>query len=372
MKYHLTVFVIYLGILTTNLFSQCSHENRLGRTNTDSYVDQSSSAAFVDDGFSKIDTEVPQNIPLTTKSFLLNTAQDVDRSELQKLVAPGASIKKLVGGMGFTEGPVWFFLNKTLVFSDIPNAKLMEWSGTDGLKLFRASANPNGNLLDLEGRILTCRHGARDIVRTEVDGKLTVLCSRFENKLLNSPNDVAIKSDGTIWFTDPPWGLPNQTEGKEQQGNFVFRLNPKTGQLSALLKTLCMPNGIAFSPDEKYLYIADTGGNWHHDDSLRDRPATISSYKLNKDGTLHAKPTWEIKAFCDGMAVDVTGKIYTTAREGIAVLSPAGKLIATIKVPEAPSNCCFGGDDFKTLFITARTSLYSIDLKTAGTKPQKK
>ena len=312
--------------------------------------------------------ESRSNQPTASNLFMI-TAQDVGSSRFATIVPVEASLVKIAGEMGFTEGPVWIPEESKLVFSDIPSGKLMVWSEAEGLKVLRESPNPNGNLLDLDGRLLTCRHGGRDIVRTERDGKLTVLSNRFEGRLFNSPNDVAVKSDGTLWFSDPPWGLPNSSEGKEQPGNYVFRLDPKTGEVSALLKNLCMPNGIAFSPDETRVYIADTGGNWHPDESLRDRPATIAAYRVKSDGTLDKKPDWEIEAFCDGMAVDAAGHLYTTARAGIAVLSPKGELIGTIKVPEAPSNCCFGGSDFKTLFITARSSLYAIELKNRGSKP---
>ena len=273
---------------------------------------------------------------------------------------------KLVGDMQFTEGPVWLPKEKKLVFSDIPSEKLMEWSEKDGLKVFRESPNPNGNLLDREGRLLTCRHGARDIVRTEKDGEVTVLCDSYEGKRLNSPNDVAVKSDGTLWFTDPPWGLPGQSEGKELAGHWVFRLDPETRKATVVAEDLCMPNGVAFSPDERHIYIAATGGHWHPDESLRDVPATIAAYQVKADGTLHREPVWETGGFCDGMCVDVLGNIYTTAREGVTVLSPDGEVIGTIEIPESPSNCCFGGEDFKTLFITARTSLYSIELTKPG------
>lgn len=284
---------------------------------------------------------------------------------LHDLMAPGAAVVKLAGEMGFTEGPVWLPDEKKLVFSDIPNAKLMEWSEEFNLKLFRKSPNPNGNLLDNEGRLLTCRHGARDLVRTEKDGSITVLCDSFEEKRLNSPNDVAVKSDGTLWFTDPPWGLPGAQEGKEQAGHYVFRLDPKTKKITMLMECV-MPNGIAFAPDERHLYISDTGGKWHPDESLRELPSTITAYRVQDNGTLNREPVWRVEGFSDGMCVDALGNIYTTAREGITVLSPDGMVIGTIKVPESPSNCCFGGDDNKTLFITARTSLYSVDLEIAG------
>ena len=309
----------------------------------------------------------PVPIALVALSLLVGCSDGTTEAlTLQDLVAPGAAVVKLVGDMKFTEGPVWLPKEKKLVFSDVSSGKLLEWSETDGLKLFRESPSPNGNLLDREGRLLTCRQGARDIVRTEKNGKLTVLCDSFGGKRLNSPNDLAMKSDGTIWFTDPPWGLPDARKGKEQPGHWVFRLDPKTKTVTAVVKDLCMPNGIAFSPDERHIYIADTGGNWHPDESLRDLPATMTAYQVKADGTLDKKPVWKSTGFCDGMCVDVLGNIYTTARAGITVLSPDGESIGTMKTPEPPTNCCFGGDDFKTLFITAPTSLYSVELANPG------
>ncbi len=305
--------------------------------------------------------------PLFT--LLLLAAQDAQAPKLQDLMAPEAAVVKLAGDMKFTEGPVWLPKEEKLVFSDIPSEKLMEWSEAGGLKVFRESPNPNGNLLDREGRLLTCRHGARDIVRTERDGNLTVLCDRFEEKRLNSPNDVAVKSDGTLWFTDPPWGLPRQREGREQTGHWVYRLDPKTKKVTVLVKDLCMPNGLAFSPDERHIYIADTGGHGSHpDESLHDLPATVTAYEVKEDGTLKPEPVWKTKIGCDGMCVDVKGHIYTTSGPGVTVLAPDGERIGTIKTPESPANCCFGGEDFKTLFITARTSLYSVELANSGTR----
>jgi len=314
-----------------------------------------------------------QNLDITgdAKEIVRSSNGRTEAPTLQSLISPDASVTKLVSDMKFTEGPVWLPKDKKLVYSDIPSAKLMEWSEEFGLRLFRKSPNPNGNLLDREGRLLTCRHGARDIVRTEKNGDITVLCDSFEKKRLNSPNDLAVKSDGTIWFTDPPWGLTDYPNGKEQSENYVFRLDPKTKKVTILLKGI-MPNGIAFSPDERHIYIADTGGNWHPDESLRELPATIAAYQVKDDGTLNPKPVWKVEGFCDGMCLDELGNIYTTAREGIRVLSVDGKVIGTIEVPESPTNCCFGGYNYKTLFITAPTSLYSIELAISGDILQKK
>jgi gluconolactonase len=285
----------------------------------------------------------------------------------ESLVAPGAKVKKLAGGMKFTEGPVWLPNEKKLVFSDIPNSKLMQWSAKDGLSVFRKSENANGNILDLEGRIISCQHGARNLVRIEADGSTTVLADKFEGKRFNSPNDVAVMSDGTLWFTDPPWGL---TGPHEIPGHWVYKLDPKTGKVDVVHKSLAMPNGIVFSPDETRIYIADTGGHKRHPDpKFHKLPASIQCHEIGEDGKL-GKKLFHIDAGSDGMAVDVKGHLYTTHAGNVHVYDADGKELEEIEVPEGPANVCFGGDDFKTLFITARTSLYSVRVKYPGAKPK--
>jgi gluconolactonase len=285
--------------------------------------------------------------------------------EPKSLVAPGAKVKKLAGGMKFTEGPVWLPSAKKLVFSDIPNSKLMQWKDGEGLSVFRKSEQANGNILDLEGRLISCQHAARNLVRTEKDGTITVLADKFDGKRFNSPNDVAVHSDGTLWFTDPPWGL----EGKaEIPGHWVFKLDPKSGKIEAVVKDLAMPNGIIFSPDETRLYIADTGGHKKHPDSgFHKLPAGIHCYEVSKDGKL-GKKLFVIKQSSDGLKVDVKGNLYTTDGK-VIIYDRDGKLLERIAVPEAPANLAFGGEDYKTLFITARTSLYSVRMVQPGAKP---
>jgi gluconolactonase len=297
--------------------------------------------------------------------MVLTSITEVEGGE--SLVAPGAKVKKIASGMKFTEGPVWLPNEKKLVFSDIPNSKLMQWSAKDGLSVFRKSENANGNILDLEGRIISCQHGARNLVRIEADGSTTVLADKFEGKRFNSPNDVAVMSDGTLWFTDPPWGL---TGPHEIPGHWVFRLDPKTGRVDVVHKYLAMPNGIVFSPDETRIYIADTGGHKRHPDpKFHKLPASIQCHKIGEDGKL-GKKLFHINAGSDGMAVDVKGNLYTTHAGKVHIYDADGKELEQIEVPEGPANVCFGGDDFKTLFITARTSLYSVRVKHPGAKPK--
>lgn len=284
----------------------------------------------------------------------------------KSLVEPGAKVKKLAGGMKFTEGPAWIPARKTLVFSDIPNSKLMQWEEGDGLSVFRVSEQSNGNILDLEGRLVSCQHAARNLVRTEADGSLKVLADKFEGKRFNSPNDVAVHSDGTLWFTDPPWGLTGKAE---IPGHWVFKVDPKTGKIEAVVKDLAMPNGIDFSPDESRIYISDTGGHVRHPDpAFHKLPAGIHCYEVSKDGRL-GKKLFTIDEGSDGMAFDVKGNLYATHGK-VNVYDPDGKLLERIDVPEGPANVCFGGDDMKTLFITARTSLYSVRVVHPGAKPR--
>ena len=281
------------------------------------------------------------------------------------VVEPGAKVQKLASGMKFTEGPVWLPNEKKLVFSDIPNSKLMQWSEKDGLSVFRQSENANGNILDLQGRIISCQHGARNVIRINADGSSTVLADKYDGKRFNSPNDVAVRSDGTLWFTDPSWGLVGP---HEMTGHWVYKLDPKTGKIDVIHKYLCMPNGIVFSPDESRIYISDTGGNKRHPDpKFHNLPASIQCHEVSKDGTI-GKKLFHIEAGSDGVAVDVKGNLYTTHGGDVFVYDADGKELEQIAVPEGPANVCFGDDDFKTLFITARTSLYSVRVKHPGAK----
>ena len=294
----------------------------------------------------------------------LQLAASLARSE--SLVEPGATVQKLGGDMKYTEGPVWIPKEKKVVFADIPNGKLMQWSEKDGLSVFRECENPNGNVLDMQGRLVTCQHKGRNIVRTEEDGSVKVVADRWDGKRFHSPNDVAVRSDGSIWFTDPAWGLEGQPE---IPGCWVFRVDPESGKVEAVVKDMGMPNGIVFSPDETRVYIADTGGHkLNPDPEFQHAPGRIYCYEMNADGTL-GKRLFHIDGGSDGLRVDVDGNLYTTQSGGVTIYNPKGEKLEKIDVPEAPSNFCFGGDDYKTLFITARTSLYSIRLKNAGATP---
>ena len=272
-----------------------------------------------------------------------------------RLVPAAATLEKLAGGLDFTEGPVW--LDGALVFSDIPASELKRWTRRDGMTTFRApSDHANGNTLDRQGRLVTCEHGTRRVTRTERDGRVTVLADRFEGKRFNSPNDVVVKSDGSVWFTDPPYGLP-VGERRELEKNYVFRLDPDRRDIRIVASDFDMPNGLCFSPDEKRLYIADSG-----------QPHHVRCYDVKSDGSLAGGAV-----FCaihpgvpDGMRCDEHGNLWSTAGDGLHVFSLNGKLLGKILFPETPSNCCLGGDDGKTLFVTARTSVYAIETSVRG------
>ena len=296
---------------------------------------------------------------LLTSTLSLSAAdtQADQPAEFARCVPAGAAVMKLAGDMGFLEGPVWLTATRTLVFSDIPNDELKQWTAAAGVTTFRKpSRNANGNITDRAGRLLTCEHTGRRVSVLEKDGTVKTIVDSFEGRKLNSPNDVVERSDGTIWFTDPEYGLKTnpttkQKEDKQQAGNFVYRHDPKTGKTTAVVRDFVQPNGLAFSPDEKKLYIADSG-----------TPRHIRAFDVAADGTLSGGAVFCTidKGGPDGIRVDRDGRVWSSAGDGVQIFAPNGTRIGKILVPEAPANLCFGGDDGKTLFITARKSLYSV------------
>ncbi|WP_414661794.1 SMP-30/gluconolactonase/LRE family protein [Horticoccus sp. 23ND18S-11] len=284
-------------------------------------------------------------------------------AEFARCVPAGATVKKVAGDMGFIEGPVWIASDGHLVFSDIPGNELKRWSAKEGVTTFRKpSANANGNTLDAAGRLLTCEHTGRRVAVQEKDGTVRTIVDAFEGRKLNSPNDVVVHSDGSIWFTDPEYGLKTnpttkQREGKEQPGNYVYRHDPKSGRTTAVVKDFVQPNGLAFSPDEKKLYIADSGA-----------PRHIRIFDVAADGTLSGG-----RVFCtidqggpDGIRVDRDGRVWSSAGDGVHIFAADGRRLGKILTPEGPANLCFGGADGRTLFMTARKSLYSIQVSVTG------
>lgn len=300
---------------------------------------------------------------LAIRTSIPRTAAAIDfevrnESGFRRLFPADAKVTKLADGFGFTEGPVWIpHDGGHLLFSDIPNDQLKKWSAKDGVSIFRQpSHNANGNTLDRQGRIVTAEHSGRRISRLEKDGSLTTVVDRFDGKRFNSPNDVVVKSDGTFWFTDPPYGLPKGQE-REQDGNHVYRFDPATRKTTVVVRDFNMPNGLSFSPDERKLYIADSG-NPHH----------IRVFNVSRDGNLAGGGVFAVieKGGPDGLRCDRQGRVWSSSGTGVDIFAPDGSVIAKIILPKAGANLCFGGKDGKTLFITAREGLYAVETLVKG------
>jgi gluconolactonase len=266
------------------------------------------------------------------------------------LLSAGAKVERLASGFQFIEGPVWIPEEEGyLVFSDINANRLIRWSPRTGSTTFRQpSGQANGNTIDAAGRLVTCEHANRRVSRTEADGTIVSLVDQYRGIPFNAPNDVAVKSDGTIWFTDPNYGL-----GQMQPGRYVFRFHPSNGNatVTALVTNFDQPNGICFSPDETRIYIADSGG-----------PRHVRVFDVLPDNALtNGRVFTTINPGApDGMRTDAAGRLFSSAGDGVQIFSPAGALLGRILTPETPANLCFGGPDNRMLFITARTSLYGV------------
>jgi gluconolactonase len=288
-----------------------------------------------------------------------------------RLVSATAHLHRLYTGCRWAEGPAYFPAGRYLVWSDIPNNRMLRYDECNGeVSVFRSpSGNSNGNTVDRQGRLVTCEHGGRRVSRTEIDGRVTCLADRYEGKRLNSPNDVIVKSDGSIWFTDPTYGIDSDYEGDRAESeigaSYVYRVDAQTGEIRVVADDFIKPNGLAFSPDEKKLYIADTGrthGQQH--------PAHIRVFDLADDGKLGGG---KVFADCsaglfDGFRIDTEGRLWSSSAEGIHCFDPDGTLIGKIMVPEVVSNVCFGGLKRNQLFICGTTSLYSIHLHVNGAR----
>jgi gluconolactonase len=289
----------------------------------------------------------------------------------QRLVISTARLEKLYEGCRWAEGPAYFPAGRYLVWSDIPNDRMMRYDETSNtVSVFRAPAGySNGNTVDRQGRLVTCEHGNRRVTRTEHDGSITVIASHYQGKRLNSPNDAVVKSDGSIWFTDPAYGIDSDYEGHKAESEIgachVYRVDPQSGDIRIVADDFVRPNGLAFSLDEKKLYIVDTGAT-----HVPDGPRHIRVFDVGDDGKLSGGDVFatSTSGLFDGFRLDDAGRIWTSAGDGVHCYDGDGTLIGKILVPEAVANVVFGGVKRNRLYICATTSLYAIMLPVNGAK----
>lgn len=282
------------------------------------------------------------------------------------LTVGSARLEEIVTGLRWAEGPVWFADLGCLLFSDIPNQRIMRWSEGGTATVFRQPSNfANGHTRDRQGRLVSCEHGTRRVTRTEIDGSVTVLADSYQGKRLNSPNDVVVSADGAVWFTDPSYGIMSDYEGyrseQEQAKRNVFRIDP-AGVLAVVTDDFRQPNGLAFSPDEKILYVADSAFSHNPFAPRHIRAFDVSGGALSGD-----------REFCsidaglpDGIRVDWQGNVWSSAGDGVHCFGADGVRLGKIKVPQVVSNLCFGGPRKNRLYITATTSVYSVWLAATG------
>jgi gluconolactonase len=289
----------------------------------------------------------------------------------QNLHIGSARLEKLAEGCRWAEGPAYFPAGRYLIWSDVPNDRMMRFDETSGaVSVFRhLSGYSNGNTVDRQGRLVTCEHGNRRVTRTEHDGSITVLASHYQGKRFNSPNDVVVRSDGSIWFTDPAYGIDSDYEGHKAESEIgdchVYRIDPHTGDVRVVADDFVRPNGIAFSPDERRLYVADTGAT-----HVKDGPRHIRVFDVDDRGSLSGGNVFATctQGLFDGFRLDEAGRIWTSAGDGVHCYESDGTLIGKILVPEAVANVVFGGPKRNRLYICATTSLYAVMLPVNGAK----
>jgi gluconolactonase len=286
----------------------------------------------------------------------------------QTILRPDSRLEQLTTGCTWSEGPAYFVHDDSVIWSDIPGNRLMRWSRQDGLTVFLEPAHfQNGHTLDLEGRLLACSHGQRAVLRLEADGLWTVLVSHYQGKKLNSPNDIVVKSDGTIWFSDPSYGLIQPHEGyggtQEQDGCYVYRFDPRTLEITAVITDMEKPNGLAFSPDEKILYVTDTSKTHDPNGFHHLRAYDLLENRLCGNGRVFAVIA---PGLPDGFRLDTQGWLYISSEDSVQVYAPDGTPLGKIFVPEPIGNLTFGGFEKDQLYIAATSSLYTITLATRG------
>ena len=288
-----------------------------------------------------------------------------------RLVPGPARLEKLAEGFRWAEGPAYFPAGRYLIWSDIPNDRMMRYDETsNAVSVFRTPAGySNGNTVDRQGRLVTCEHGNRRVTRTEHDGSLTVLASHYQGKRLNSPNDAVVKSDGSIWFTDPAYGIDSDYEGHRAEGEIggchVYRIDPGSGEIAIVADDFVRPNGIAFSPDESRLYVADTGAT-----HVANGPRHIRVFDVGENGRLTGGEVFatSTSGLFDGFRLDEAGRLWTSAGDGVHCYADDGTLIGKILVPETVANVAFGGPKRNRLYICGTTSLYAMMLHVNGVK----
>ena len=278
-------------------------------------------------------------------------------------VLGNAPVKRLATGFDWVEGPVWFGDMGCLLFSDIPNNRILRLDDA-GVSTFRSPSNfSNGHTRDLQGRLVSCEHGGRRVTRTEWDGRVTVIADSYQGKPLNSPNDVIVARDGAIWFSDPHYGIMTDYEGYRAEQELpcnVYRVDPG-GRIEAVITDMACPNGLAFSPDERLLYVADTGR------MFSDDPQHVRVYDMVGGRPANGRLFHTIAPGCaDGIRLDSEGNLWSSAGDGVHCIAPDGRRLGRILVPERVSNICFGGRAKNRLFITATTSVYSVVLNRKG------
>lgn len=286
------------------------------------------------------------------------------------LIIGHALPERLYTGCRWSEGPVYVPAAKSLLWSDIPNDRVMRYDETDGsVSVFEHPCGyHNGHTIDAEGRVIACEHGGRRVSRLEHDGRWVGLVDRVDGKRLNSPNDVVVKSDGTIWFTDPTYGIDSDYEGHAAESEIgachLYRFDPKTAMTTAIVTDMVRPNGLAFSRDETILYVADTGATHFPDVApvIRAYDVAASGDRVANGRVFATSPA----GFFDGFRVDRLGNIWTSSNGAVLTYAPDGTLIGRIPIPEIVSNVTFGGPKRNRLYITAQTSLYAIFLKVSG------
>lgn len=285
----------------------------------------------------------------------------------RSMVLPNASLETLGEGYRWLEGPVWFADHDCLYVSDLPNDRILRWSENGGVSVFQCPSDfANGHARDHRGRLIGCSHRKRCVTRTELDGTVTVLASHYEGKRLNSPNDIVCKSDGSIWFSDPPYGISTDYEGGKQVAELpptLYRLDPVTGELSVAANDFEGPNGLAFSPDERLLYVAETGRQF--DPEPRQY---IRRFQVSEDGKLSGGEEFHKiqPGFADGFRIDEQGNIWSSAANGVHCISPEGELLGKILTPALVSNLVFGGRNRSRLFLCASQKLMAIYTNVRG------